>query len=216
MACGEWRERISAFADGETSPEDAARVREHLAACERCRNFERRMRSVDEGMGRLGGEVSPGFRDAVFARLEAEDLLPPREKASGFRLRYAAVPLAAAAALAIFLLFPREAVRDRVVPAPSTARVEPPAPAPAPKVSREVRPAAEPAGGSSAAPGSSSAEHRALSPDEKEMIALMDVLEDPSAFDGAGDTEEKNLELLAPPPGAGDAPDTVDSRRRGA
>ena len=48
----------------------------------------------------------------LFARLEKEDLLSKRRSIFVYSLRWAAVPLAAAAALALFLLPSREPVRD--------------------------------------------------------------------------------------------------------
>jgi len=53
MGCRDIRETISAWVDGEASPEEAASVREHLASCDRCRVLERLMRAVEEKIDAL-------------------------------------------------------------------------------------------------------------------------------------------------------------------
>ena len=197
MGCRDIRETISAFVDGEASPEEAASVREHLASCERCRALERQMRAVGAGIRQVRGSVPDGFREAVFARLDAEGALPPRRKAFPVAWRWAAVPLAAAAGLGLFLLISREADRGPVPPGPATARVETSAPvAPVP-----VSPV--PPQGNAVA----------LSIEDREMLALLDILEDPSAFDANGDAA--GMDLLAPGNSA-DSPNSPRGGRSGA
>jgi len=75
MSCRDIRESISACVDGESSPEEAAVVREHLASCERCRVLERQMRAVGAGVRQVRGSVPDRFREKVFARLESEGAL---------------------------------------------------------------------------------------------------------------------------------------------
>jgi anti-sigma factor RsiW len=200
MNCRDIRETISACVDGEASPEEAALVREHLASCERCRVLERQMRAVGAGVRQVRGSVPDGFREEVFARLESEGALPPRKKVFPTAWRWAAVPLAAAAGLGLFLLTSREADRAPVSPGPVTSRVEtfaPGAPVPGPAVSPAVPPVS-PQGNAVA-----------LSTEDREMIALLDLLEDPAVFDANGDAE--GMDLLAP----GDSADSPNSPRGG-
>ena len=175
MGCRDIRESISACVDGEASPGEAASVREHLASCGRCRALERQMRAVGEGVRQLRGAVPDRFRQKVFARLESEGVLAKRKKLFPAAWRWTAVPLAAAAALGLFLLSSREAVR---VPIPSPQ-------------------------GSAAA----------LSTEDREMLALLDILEDPAAFDANDDAE--GVDLLAPGDSA-DSPKPPMGREGGA
>ena len=166
MGCREIRETISACVDGEASPGEAAAVREHLASCERCRVLERQMRAVGAGVRQVRGSVPDRFREEIFARLESEGALPKRKKVASTAWRWAAVPLAAAAALGFFLLTPGDGIRDSATLPTTTARME--------------------------SPGSSVP----LTAEDREMIALLDLLEDPAAFDPNGDAE--GMELLVP------------------
>jgi len=175
MGCRDIRESISACVDGEASHEEAAAVREHLASCERCRTLERQMRAVGAGVRQLRGSVSDRFRGEVFARLESEGALPKRKKLFPAAWRFAAVPLAAAAALGLFLLTSREAVRGPVPPPQGNAA--------------------------------------ALSTEDREMLALLDILEDPAAFDANDDAE--GVDLLAPGDSA-DSPKPPMGREGGA
>ncbi|MFA5808106.1 MAG: anti-sigma factor [bacterium] len=181
MGCRDIRETISACVDGEASPEEAALVREHLASCERCRVLERQMRAVGAGVRQVRGRVPDRFREEVFARLESEGALPPRRKSFPVAWRWAAVPLAAAAAAALgfFLLTPGDGIRERATPGTATARMESPV---------------------SSTP---------LTTEDREMIALLDLLEDPAAFDANDDAE--GMELLAP----GDSADSPNPPRGG-
>src|SRR4030067_2599021 len=99
MECGEIREIISAFVDGEAAPEEARRVEEHLGSCAQCRSAEKRMRALGVAVTRTEGSVPPDFRENLFARMEAEGVLPKRRCIFVFSGRCAAGPLAVAAAL---------------------------------------------------------------------------------------------------------------------
>jgi len=193
MACRDIRETISACVDGEASPEEAASVREHLASCERCRVLERQMRAVGAGVRQVRNAVPGGFREAVFARLDAEGVLPPRKRTFSVSWRWAAVSLAAAAGVGLFLLTSREAVRAPIPQGSATARLETSAPIPTVP------------GPPAALQGNAAA----LSAEDREMLALLDILEDPSAFDSNGDAEA--VELLAP----GDSAESPNSPRGG-
>ena len=177
MSCRDIRETISACVDGEASPGEAASVREHLASCERCRTLERQMRALGAGVRQIRGRVPDRFREEVFARLESEGALPKRRKLLPTAWRLAAVPLAAAAGLGLFLLTSREAVRG-----------------PAPPVSMQ---------GTAAA----------LSAEDREMLALLDILENPADLDANDDAEGMDLLL---PGGSADAPIPSGGGRSGA
>lgn len=187
MECRDIRESISACVDGEASPGEAASVREHLASCERCRVLERQMRAVGAGVRQVRGSVPDRFREEVFARLESEGSLPKRKKVVPAAWRWVAVPLAAAAGLGLFLLTSREVVRGPAPPGPAVARVgtsSPEVPSP---------------------PGTGSE----LSAEDREMLAMLDLLEDPVAFDSNDDAV--GVDLLAP----GDSADSPDPPRGG-
>ena len=186
MDCRDIRESISACVDGEASPGETASVREHLASCERCRVLERQMRAVGAGVRQVRRPVPDRFREEVFARLESEGVLPKRKKVFPAAWRWAAVPLAAAAGLGLFLLTSREAVRGPAPPGPATARVGTSAPAPSPQGNGE-----------------------AISAEDREMLALLDILEDPVDLDANDDAE--GMDLLAP----GDPADSPNPPRGG-
>jgi len=191
MGCRDIRETISACVDGEASPGEAAAVREHLASCERCRVLERQMRAVGAGVRQVRGSVPDRFRDAVFARLESEGALPKRKKVIPTAWRWAAVPLAAAAALGFFLLTSRDGIRGPESPGPATSRIE-----------------------TSAPPGPSPQENAvALSAEDREMLALLDLFEDLPDLDANDDAE--GMELLAPGNPA-DSPNPPRGGRSGA
>jgi anti-sigma factor RsiW len=200
MDCRDIRETISAWVDGEASPGEAASVREHLASCERCRMLERQMRAVGAGVRQVRGSVPDRFREEVFARLESEGALPKRKKVFPTAWRWAGIPLAAAAGLGLFLLTSREAVRTPVPQAPVTSRVETTAAFPS-----VPGPAVRPAGPPESAQGTTDA----LSNEDRKMIALLDVLEDPAVFDANDDAE--GMELLVP----GDSADSPNPPRGG-
>jgi hypothetical protein len=131
--------------------------------------------------------VPDRVREEDFARLDAEGAIPPRKKVSPAAWRRAAVPLAAAAALGFFLLASRDAVRAPDSPGPAPARVET----------------------SSLHAPSPQGNGAALSTEDREMLALLDLLEDPVELDASGDAE--GMELLAP----GDSEDPPNRTRGG-
>ena len=98
MKCLEWKEKISGYIDGEITSDDARQVEIHLDDCGHCRQLERRMRAMGNGVGLVENPVSPEFREKLFERLEKEDLLPRRRSLFAFSIRWAAIPLAAAVA----------------------------------------------------------------------------------------------------------------------
>jgi len=182
MDCVEAKELLSAFLDGESSPEESRRVEEHLATCAGCRAVRQRMGALDSFLARSETPVSPGFRGKLFSRLEAEDLLPRRRSLYWFSIRWA--PLAAAAALGLFLLISQEAPRVATNPPGETPS------APAPDVPGRV--ASE-----SQAPGAAAvAVREELTPEEREIVAWLEVLEDPDSFEEPDEVDE--TEILLP------------------
>jgi len=163
MECREIREIISAYVDGEALPEEARRVEEHLGECAGCRAAEKRMRALGVAVARTEGTVPPDFREKLFARLEKEDLLPKRRSLFVYSVRWAAVPLAAAVALALFLLSSREPVRDL---SPTALR-----------------------------PPQVSGTGEQLSPEDREIVANLDILEDPYLFN---EPEFEEMEIFIP------------------
>lgn len=161
--CRDIREMISAYVDGEASAEEARRVEEHIGQCGTCRTAEKRMRALGTATARMEGPVSPDFRENLFARMEKEELLPKRRSIFVFSVRWAAVPLAAAAVLLFYVLSSRDVPRDV-----SPTAVSPPKVA---DVGRE------------------------LSPEEREIVANLEILEDPDLF---RETEIEEWEILLP------------------
>ncbi len=225
MKCEEIKEILSGYVDGEASADEARRVEEHVASCTACGDLVRRMRRLGQEIERTETAVPSGFRDALFSRMEREGLLPRRRSLFAYSVRWAAVPLAAAAALALFVLTSREAgkVGPELASAPRSAATgsqasSPGAPEPAAPAgkqasqaqdARETRvaaferpPAAAPAAGVGTNAGRAAADLRAagdLSPEDREIVAYLDVLEDSSAMDEPSGIDE--LEIVEPPGG---------------
>lgn len=198
MECRDLRERISAFVDGEVPPAEARLVEEHLDKCPECRALERKMRALGIGVSRAEGIVPPNFREKLFARLEAEELLPRRRSLFVFSLRWAAVPVTAAAALALFLLVSSDRSKDAVAPQGQAPVVAQPAPAIEP---RESASPTAPTGPKTAAvpkekaPRSEIAREE-LTAEEREIIAYLDILEEPTDLDAPEDVDE--MEIFEP------------------
>lgn len=203
MECREWRERISASIDGEIPPGEARLVEGHLEECPECRALERKMRAVGIGVARTEGVVPPEFREKLFARMEAEELLPRRRSLFVYSLRWAAIPVAAAAAMALFLLASPDKGKDSISPQGTLPQVagRSPAAQPGEPASPEVDagpkspvvPERETMSTSTAARTAA----EPLTPEEREIIAHLDILEDPSDLDPPGDVDE--MEMFAPP-----------------
>jgi predicted anti-sigma-YlaC factor YlaD len=181
MDCRDANELLSAFLDGETTVEESRNVEEHLAACAECRAAQRRMLALNVMVARSETPVSPGFRDSLFSRMEAEDLLPRRRNLFSYSFRWA-LPLAAAAALGLFLLLSRETPRGPVSPghAPQVAAT----PAETPKTVAQ-------------SPGTAVAVREELTAEDREIVANLEVLEDPSSFEESGGVDE--MEIFLPP-----------------
>jgi negative regulator of sigma E activity len=104
------RERLSAYLDGELSPEERVEVEVHLDACGECRAFLAQMEAVDDAARGLPIEAPPryfeGFPGRVRARIEAEASDRARSAASRARWRVPAWAWPAAAALVVALVIP--------------------------------------------------------------------------------------------------------------
>lgn len=190
MGCGPMRELLSAYADGESTPEESRRVEEHLRACADCVRAEGRMRALGTAAARTETSVSPDFRDRLFALMEREGLLSRRRSIFAFSLRWAVLPLTAAAALALVLLTSREAPRVPGFPSTPPPAVEqrPPDASPPPRVlAGPERPAGE----------ARTVAGEELSPEEREIVAYLEILEDPQALEEPAEIEELEI-FLAP------------------
>lgn len=146
--------RMAAYVDGTLPKGDLPAVEAHLSECGSCRATAAAHRSMNEGISRLSGTVGPDFQSTLFARLESEGLLPARVRWWEIpSFRFALIPSMAALALLAFVVMSRGPVG--VVPAgPATnvATIEAPA---------------------------SFATSEGISPEDAEIVALMEVLEAP-------------------------------------
>lgn len=181
MECRDAMESLSAYVDGEVAAGEGRRIEEHLEACPGCRDRERKMRAVGIGVARTETDVPPQFREKLFSRMESEDLLPRRRSIFVYSLRWAAIPLAAAAGLALFLLSTDVRIGDRAVTGVPPPQVAQRAPAEAPG------PASSPAAIGGAGD---------LTPEERDIVANLELLEDPLALDESREIDE--LEIFAP------------------
>ncbi|MGE5189911.1 MAG: anti-sigma factor family protein [Gemmatimonadota bacterium] len=201
MRCGEIGEKLSCYVDGELRGDEARALEEHLAACGACRRLAGRMRILDAGIGRTEALVPSDFRETVFARLEREELLPRRRSLFAYAVRWAAVPLAAAAALALFVIASRDAGVKGPAPAakaPSAAEARAPraGSAPEPRVARQAPETSTRAAGTGVAATAVARAGADLTPEERDIVAHLDVLEDPAAFDEPSDIDD--LEIVEP------------------
>lgn len=179
MECRDIFRILSARADGEVSPEELRAVEEHLPGCATCRRAEERILRLGGVAARAEGDVPADFRDRLFARLETEGLFTARRSLFAFSFRWATIPVALAAGIALLLVSSREPVR-----APGTSPAETP-----PSVSAvPVEPGRTP---------SVAAMARDLSPEEREIVANIDVLEGPAELEWNGGGDDIDLFLPA-------------------
>lgn len=195
MKCEEIREILSGYVDGEARGDEGRLVEEHLAACAGCRDLARRMRIVGAGIEKTEGVVPPDFRETLFARMEREGLLSRRRSLFVYSFRWAAVPVAAAAVLALFFLTSRDSGIKGPVPSaqPQTA-TEGQAPRVAQRAPEARMPATGTGTGGNGAPDSRAATD--LTPEDREIVAYLEVLEDPAALDEPSEIDE--LDIVEP------------------
>jgi anti-sigma factor RsiW len=203
--CQVFDEDLSAWIDGELAAPRRAAVEAHLASCRACTARLEALRAVDRAVLSLPEPaVGAGLGERLARRLAAERSSPPEREAlpppaSGpvriaapRRRRYApalALPLAAAAALALFFLLrpagppagPAESVpiaQAPELPAPAGAPIASAAPE-APSVERARKPPeAEPQLAQRPAPAPSLGELEALDPEELAVALELDTIED--------------------------------------
>lgn len=82
MNCGEIRPLISAFLDGEATPEERRTVERHLATCEECRHVLAEYRAIGSDLRALPVPLPPaGLRRDVWRAIEARQVGPRVVKA---------------------------------------------------------------------------------------------------------------------------------------
>ncbi len=111
--------RLERLSDGDCTPEEARRLREHLADCSRCREELAFLRSLDRTIREISTpRPPPGILEEALARREAGErrILPvedpppaPRRRAGGLAAAAAALAVIAAGVGAFFLLTTGEA-----------------------------------------------------------------------------------------------------------
>lgn len=204
--CSAFVEDLSALLDGELAPAREAELRAHVASCPRCTQQLARLARTDEALRALPAAEVPadlatrlrarieeeGGRSSARGRSSAARGAAPSRRATPRRRRWiplAAGALAAAAALALYLLVARPRVEEsrvaeREEPAPerevATREIPPQPPA------QEVAPGPE-----LEAIQAASDEELAVALDldtlaDLDVIERLDVLEQLAALDGAG------------------------------
>ncbi|MEN0062518.1 MAG: zf-HC2 domain-containing protein [Myxococcota bacterium] len=110
MRCSEAQEQLVAAHDGELGPSARVLLNEHLASCERCRNWDNRLRMLH-----LGGplRIPPEVQRTLEARTDPRHLIP---KSSAPRVRWARYVVAAAVLLGVVSA---GVLRDTATEAPS-------------------------------------------------------------------------------------------------
>jgi anti-sigma factor RsiW len=196
MKCTDLKEKISGYIDGEISPDEVRLVEGHLGACVDCRSMERRMRALGTGVEIMETSVPADFREKLFERLEKEELLPRRRSLFAFSLRWAAIPLAVAAAFAVFLLISPETVKEVGTPerlpgvAQDAPRVAQGTPEGAPITDSEATKASRPRNQQERELEVVAA---GLSSEDREIVAHLDIFEDASAIDEQADDDVIDL-----------------------
>jgi anti-sigma factor RsiW len=116
-------EEILLYVDGELSPDDAARVRAHAAACASCREILQTEQELGSALGSLQGlEPPPGFASATVIRARCDvthALRSPHERRRAFAIS------ASLAFTSLLLLWPTGvagSVLQMVAPARCMAR----------------------------------------------------------------------------------------------
>ena len=73
MSCPSFQEMLSAYLDGELSPEEARSLEEHLAVCEDCRRELEELKSLVAALGSLPPPEMPlGLHAAIMGRVRSE------------------------------------------------------------------------------------------------------------------------------------------------
>ena len=145
--CAAWDEDLSALFDGELAPERAAQVRAHVEGCERCSARLGALRRVDDLLVATPlPQVPESLREVTLARAARQRAGPVASRARGataprrrgMRAPAIGVAVAAAAALALYLLGrPAPEVAPPATPPPVA---DTPAPPPVPEAPLDERP----------------------------------------------------------------------------
>ncbi len=104
MTCGRYESWIALAAGGDLQPRRARRLEQHLAACERCREYAEAMTSAREVFHALGEEVVwdadfQAVRTAVMSRVAGEQVRP------AFDWRWVFAPAVAAVGVLVVMLW---------------------------------------------------------------------------------------------------------------
>ena len=119
--CEEFAALLDPYLDGELSPEETARVREHLAGCDRCRAYVQAALAIRDAFPAAEDvEVPEGFADGVMAAVRADSL---RQKRRRIRWAKRLAPLAACCAVVVLAvsLLPQLQRNTAVSPAQDAA-----------------------------------------------------------------------------------------------
>lgn len=209
--CEEFAALLDPYIDGELSPEDAARVREHLAGCERCRAYVRAALAIRDAFpSPEDTELPEGFTENIMAAVRADGSRRTGRRPNRWARRLA--PLAACCAVIVLAasLLPRlggntaEMAADQAVEETAAAgeAIE-----------------ADPAGGAPAVTAAGGAEEAAAedaAPAEYNTAAAIDTgekQESPSANVRAGERPAQEAAAEAAPAenGAGPVPYAADA-----
>ena len=122
-----WTALLDPFVDGELPPEQADRVRAHLAACPDCAAYVRDALAIRAAFPDAEDSVlPPDFTAAVMAKVQAH----PRKTSRGLFWRKAALPLAACFALTVLIArtaLPLHPAGDNAVSAADSSALSQPA-----------------------------------------------------------------------------------------
>ncbi len=103
--CEEYLALLSAFADDACTPEEAQRVREHLAVCPGCRAYWNEMLQIKAAFPDVDSvEVPEGLADGICAAVRAQPAVRHRRSAAAWAKILA--PMAACLLIAVALGFP--------------------------------------------------------------------------------------------------------------
>lgn len=106
MPCDRWEARLLDFAEHDLPPAEAARVREHVEACESCRDELEQLQTVRRAVA-AAPLPGPGPQEPHWGAFEARVLAQVRERraARPSRIMQWLVPAGALAAVAVLVAF---------------------------------------------------------------------------------------------------------------
>ncbi len=108
-SCDKYIELISAYVDGDISPDDEKLLLEHLAACSNCRELFNAMTAIKEEEPFLQAAAPDTLSKSVMAQIKNGSSAAPRH---GKRIWVRALALAACLAVVIFSAFQFTAIGD--------------------------------------------------------------------------------------------------------